>query len=280
MIDEKLKIIAVEAMPFVQLEKLKMERLTIEALPEPEKKSLFAEKIADFKATLEGELKQGIVNTVQTAAKNIQGFFNVDMLFEQAKEVYRKNASQFVSLAFMVAHLEQLREVLESEARSWDISNWHNRFQGIDNQIQTWKAKIPKPFNPSMVNLETMGSLIPNSKQLRFPIDRVGIADNKYFDKWLTDLLKSKPIFFEPQERYQESLKDFYTRVYLVESEREQKATTQQNIEQEKAIEQAKQQPQPQGQFESIPADELEAMREHQQGMDYGMKRLRELGRL
>ena len=110
--DEKLKILAVEAMPFVQLEKLKMERLTIEAVPEPEKKSLFAEKIADFKATLEGELKQGIVNTVQTAAKNIQGFFNADMLFEQANEVYRKNASQFVSLAFMFAHLEQLREVL------------------------------------------------------------------------------------------------------------------------------------------------------------------------
>ena len=55
---------------------------------------------------------------------------------------------------------------------------------------------------------------------------------------------------------------------------------SQQVIEQEKAIEQAKQQPQPQGQVESIPADELEAMREHQQGMDYGMKRLRELGRL
>jgi len=278
--DEKLKILAVEAMPFVQLEKLKMERLTIEAVPEPEKKSLFAEKIADFKATLEGELKQGIVNTVQTAAKNIQGFFNADMLFEQAKEVYRKNASQFVSLAFMVAHLEQLREVLESEARSWDISNWHNRFQGIDNQIQTWKQKISKPFHASLINVETCEKIIPGNKSLRWPIDRVLMADGKYYDKWLTDYLKSKPVFFEPQERYQESLKEFYTRVYLVEGEKEKKATTQQAIEQEKAVEQAKQQPQPQGQFEAIPTDEFDAMREHRESMDYGMRRLREMGRV
>ena len=65
-----------------------------------------------------------------------------------------------------------------------------------------------------------------------------------------------------------------------IPGKKEKKAATQQVIEQEKAVEQAKQQPQPQGQVESIPADELEAMREHQQGMDYGMKRLRELGRL
>jgi len=259
--DEKLKILAVEAMPHVQLEKLKAERLTIEAVPEPEKKTLFAEKIAEFKAILEGELKQGIANTAQTAARNVQESFQVDRLFEQGKEVYRKNASQLVSLAFMVAHVEQLREALENEARSRDVSTWNNRFQSVDKQIQTWKAKAPKPFNPSMINVETMGALIHGSKQLRFPIDRVSMADGKYYDKWLTDCLKSKPVFFEPQERYQESLKEFYTKVYFVEHEKENKIATQQAIEQEKvATEQAKQ-PQVEDTYR-IPDSELQAIRE------------------
>jgi hypothetical protein len=278
--DEKLKILAVEAMPFVQLEKLKTERLTIEAVPEPEKKTLFQQKIADFKESLQGELKQGITNIVAQSARNIQDNLSIDLLFEQAKQVYRKEVIKLSTPYLMLAYVDQLREALEYEARSWDVSNWHNRFQGIDNQIQTWKVKIPKPFDASMINVETMGSLIHGSKQLRFPADRIGMADGKYYDKWLTDLLKSKPVFFEPQERYQESLKEFYTKVYLVESEKENKAATQENIEQEKAIEQAKQQPEPQGQIDSIPADELEEMREHQQGMDYGMRRLREMGRV
>lgn len=130
-----------------------------------------------------------------------------------------------------------------------------------------------------MINTQTMGEITYGSKDLRFPAERVAMADGKYFDKWVTDLLKSKPVFFDPHERYVENLIRCFNEVYLVEAAKEQKAATQQAIEHEKAVEKAAQQPQPQSQDESIPSEELHTMWEHR-NKDYGIKRLKQLGRL
>ena len=67
--DQKLYILAVEAGPYVQLEKLKVKRTELELVPEPEKKTLYQQEIADFKASLEAELRQLITNIVAQSAR-------------------------------------------------------------------------------------------------------------------------------------------------------------------------------------------------------------------
>ncbi len=274
--DQKLYILAVEAGPYVQLEKLKVKRTELELVPEPEKKTLYQQEIADFKASLEAELRQLITNIVAQSARNIQGNLSVDLLFEQAKDVYRKETGKLSTPFIMLTHIEQLREALQSEANSWDVSQWQNRLHDVDRDITSWKAKISEPFSPDKINIATVEKMIPGNKSLRWPVDRCKQVDGKWADNWLTDFLNSKPILFDSPQ-YTDRLMECYEKVYLVEAAKEQKEEQVRMAEQQKAAQQAEPSP---GHTNVIPQSELQAMNENRESMDYGMRRLRELRRL
>ena len=276
--NEQKKILSVEAMPFVMLEKLKVKRIAIESLPEPEQKPLFQDIETIETQALQAEINQIHTNIVSQAAREIQDVFTPESLLETAKKIYRKEAVKFTVPDMMLRYLSGFKQALEHEVNSREYGKWTNRFADVDREIALWKSKVSEAFSPEKINTVTCEKIIPGNKSLRWPIDRVLMADGKYYDKWLTDYLKSKPVFFEPQERYQESLKEFYTRVYLVEGEKEKKATTQQAIEQEKAVEQAKQQPQGEDTYKA-PANELHAIYEQNEERSSLWQGSRRLGR-
>ena len=268
--DSRLKLLGEKepGLAYVEIRKLQAKRLELESLKEPEKMNPFEADLAELESALKAEVAQVVANIVQQANQNISSAYSNEGLLEQAKTIYRKEAGKLAQPFLMLQCFSTFKECLLNAAYSHEIESYSQRFAPIDSNIKSWQARIPVKFSPDLIN-----------KDERFPIERIGmLSGGVYFDKWLSDLLKHKPILFSSPE-YADRIVDVYE-LYKKEHEQEHMAATQQVIEQEKAIEQAKQQPQPQGQVESISADELEAMREHQQGMDYGMKRLRELGRL
>jgi len=256
--DDKLKILATEAMPHVEIERLRMERLKLEAIPEPEKKlAIFEGAIKEMEKALQAELNQVCANIVQTANQNIAAAYNEDDLLKQAQTIYRKEAMKLAPPYLMLQALPMFKQNLEHAAYSYDVGQWSNRFNDIDGKIASWRAKIAKSFDPSLINIETCEKLIPGNKQLRWPVDRCKQIDAKWVDSWLTDFLHSKPILFDSPQ-YADKLIEFYKTVYLVESQKDEKAATQQAIEEEKAIERAKQE-QPYQECETtIPAQEMQ----------------------
>ncbi|OPX97536.1 MAG: hypothetical protein A4E59_00698 [Syntrophorhabdus sp. PtaB.Bin027] len=277
--NEQKKILSVEAMPFVMLEKLKVKRIAIESLPEPEQKPLFQDIETIETQALQAEINQIHTNIVSQAAREIQDVFTPESLLETAKKIYRKEAVKFTVPDMMLRYLSGFKQALEHEVNSREYGKWTNRFADVDREIALWKSKVSEAFSPEKINTVTCEKIIPGNKSLRWPVDRCKQVDGLWADSWLQDALHSKPILFSSPQ-YNDKLIEFYNTFYLKEHAKENKTATQQNIEQEKAIEQAKQQPQPQGQFEAIPTDEFDAMREHRESMDYGMRRLREMGRV
>lgn len=256
--EEILKILATEAMPHVEIERLRMERLKLEAIPEPEKKlAIFEGAIKEMEKALQAELNQVCANIVQTANQNIASAYNEDDLLKQAQTIYRKEAMKLAPPYLMLQALPLFKQNLEHAAYSYDVGQWANRFNDIDGKIASWRAKIAKSFDPSLINIETCEKLIPGNKQLRWPVDRCRQVDGKWADSWLTDFLHSKPILFDSPQ-YNEKLIEFYKTVYLVESQKDERTATQKAIEEEKAIERAKQeQPYQEGEL-TIPAEEMQ----------------------
>jgi hypothetical protein len=235
--DNKLYFLAVEAGYYIELERLKREKMRIEAEPEPvfNEAGLFNEFLKTETKALEDELQQTITNIVSTAGQEILATYSPERLIEQTKQVCRKNVASLAPSYLMLKCLPLLKASLEKDMQSRAYGKWASRTNEIDRQLQEWKRKEPKHFTPSMINLETMNALIPGNKELRFPIDRIGVAGNAYFCKWLTDYLDTKPVLFEPHERYVESLIRCYNEVYLVEHRREEKQKQTTIAEQEAA---------------------------------------------
>jgi len=255
---DKLKILATEAMPHVEIERLKIERVKLEAIPEPEKKaSVFEGAIKEMEKALQAELNQVCANIVQTSNQNIASAYNENDLLKQAQTLYRKEAMKLAPPYLMLQALPLFKQNLEHAAYSYDVGQWSNRFNDIDGKIQSWLAKIPEPFSPEKINIITVEKMIPGNKHLRWPVDRCKQVDGKWADSWLTDFLHSKPILFDSPQ-YKEKLIEFYKTVYLGEAQKDEKAATQQAIEEEKAIERAKQE-QPYQECETtIPAQEMQ----------------------
>jgi len=268
--DSRLKLLGEKepGLAYVEIRKLQAKRLELESLKEPEKMNPFEADLAELESALKAEVAQVVANIVQQANQNISSAYSNEGLLEQAKTIYRKEAGKLAQPFLMLQCFSTFKECLLNAAYSHEIESYSQRFAPIDSNIKAWEKRIPGKFSPDLIN-----------KDERFPISRVGqLSDGTFIDRYLTELLGSKPIAFDAPN-YADKIVEVY-QLYKKTFDEEHQAEQARMVQNEKAIAQAAQQPQPQGQVESIPADELEAMREHQQGMDYGMKRLRELGRL
>jgi hypothetical protein len=111
----------------------------------------------------------------------------------------------------LLQYLLLLQKEMEELSFTREMQVFNSRFEGIDGSIRSWGSKIPKPFDKSLINMEK-----------RFPINRVGFLQERPFDKWLSDGLKEKPIFFD-SPNYIEKLIQFYNEVYLPLHEKEEK---------------------------------------------------------
>ena len=228
--DERIKLIAEKdgALCHIEIARLKEERLRLEAMPEPEKVNLFQNEMAEMEKALQGEISQTVANIVNQASQNILSVFSPENLLEEAKKVYRKEAVKLAAPELMLRHLNEFKKSLQNHVDSRNLGEWSERLKGIDQQIKSWVEKIPAPFSEDKIN-----------KDVRFPANRIGQADGKYYDKWLTDYLKSKPILFESPQ-YTDKLVEFYQTVYLPEYKKEQADANKQALAQEQANEAAR----------------------------------------
>lgn len=228
--DERIKLIAEKegALCHIEITRLKEERFKLEAMPEPEKVNLFEQEIAEMEKALQAEVSQTVANIVQQAAQNIHSVYSPGNLLEQAKTVYRKEASKLAVPDLMLRHLHEFKKALQHQADSHNQGIWNNRLKTIDENIKSWTAKIPVPFSPDLIN-----------KNERFPHSRCGMVDKQWVDLWLTDLLHSKPVLFSAAD-YKDKLVEVY-HLYVKEHEKEQAAANKQALAQEAAIQAAKQ---------------------------------------
>jgi hypothetical protein len=228
--DERINLIATKDGPlcFIEIARLKNERLKVEAMPEPEKVNLFQNEIAEMEKALQAECSQVVANIVDQAAQNILSVFSPENLFDEAKKVYRKEAVKLAAPDLMLRHLNEFKNSLQNHVYSRNLGVWNNRLKEIDANIKSWTAKIPAPFSEDKIN-----------KDVRFPISRCGQVDGKFYDKWLTDYLKSKPILFDSPQ-YTDKLVEFYQTVYLPEYKKEQADANKQALAQEQANEAAR----------------------------------------
>lgn len=223
--DERIKLIAEKdgALCHIEIARLKNERLKVEAMPEPEKVNLFQNEMAEMEKALQGEISQTVANIVNQAAQNILSVFSPENLFDEARKVYRREAVKLVQPDLMLRHLNEFKKSLQNHVYSRNLGVWNNRLKEIDANIKSWTAKIPAPFSEDKIN-----------KDVRFPISRCGQVDGKFYDKWLTDYLKSKPILFDSPQ-YIDRLIEFYNTIYLKEHEKEQAELNKQSLAQEAA---------------------------------------------
>jgi hypothetical protein len=185
-------------------------------------------------------------------------------LLTEAQKVFKKEALKLAPAYLMLQMLPLFRQSLEDTAHSHVVGAWSSRAKAIKDNIKSWTAKIPAPFSEDKIN-----------KDPRFPASRIGQADGKYYDMWLTVLLKSKPILFDSPQYVDHSVECFQ-KVYLVEHDKEQKGQQSQTL----AVEGLAKQEQPQPYSETpIPQSELEAMWERPE-LDYGMRELHKRGRI
>jgi hypothetical protein len=265
--DNRLKMIGEKepGLAYIEIQKLQTERLKLEAIPEPGKINPFQDSVAEMEKALQAEVNQVVANIVQTANQSVSSSYSNEDMLDQAKVIYRKEAMKLGPPYLMLQCLPMFKQALDHTAYSHDLDQWSSRFKAIDGLIKGWKDKIPVPFSPDLIN-----------KNERFPIDRIGMMSNgTYFDRWLSELLKSKPILFNSNE-YPDRLVDAYE-LYKKTFEGEQKAEAD-RIAKAAGIQQGPEPPYVEEQ--KIPDEELKAMWEKPDLGDYGMNRLRELRRI
>ena len=110
----------------------------------------------------------------------------------------------------MLQYFSILQREMEAVLFAREMEGFNRRFESIDGNIRKWEGKIPKAFDKNLINVDS-----------RYPIDRVGFLQEKPFDRWLTNGLKEKALFFD-SPTYTEKLIQFYNEVYLPLHEKEQ----------------------------------------------------------
>lgn len=249
--DNRLKLIGEKeaGLAYIEIRKLQQKRLELEAVPEPVQTDPYQDVLAEMEKALQAEANQVVANIVATANQNLGGNFSVEGLLEQAKVIYRKEAAKLAVPDMMVKYFQQFRKELVRHVHACDMDMWSGRFKAIDGLIKGWKDKIPVSFSPDLIN-----------KNERFPIDRIGMMSNgAYFDRWLTELLKSKPILFSSSE-YPDRLVDAYE-LYKKTFEEEAKIETNRIAKAQKAAEQTPEPPYVEDY--RPPAEEMAALREN-----------------
>ena len=195
--DDITRILGEEGSVFCEIKRLKEQRKEAEKRPKPEQRSKAEWKLNQDKL-VEAKAREKARNLVNRAHSEIVSVYSDEGLIERVNSLLEKEmlSERKLLLPFIQESLESMTYGKEMES--------YNRLTGdLDNAITMTIQNIPKPFSPSLINVDK-----------RFPFDRVAqTSDGRYYDVWLTNGLKSKPIFFDASN-YDEKRMEFYEKVY------------------------------------------------------------------
>jgi hypothetical protein len=203
--------LAVEATPHVEIRRLRAERKRLEALPRPDKSPAdLTGLVSEMEASLKARIAEGARSVVHKAAQNCEASFSAGALKEQTVKVFHDNLSNEIEAVVLLQYLPYLRKSMEEAMLRKSIDGYDNRFRDVDAGIRRWGEKIYVPFDPELIN--DPGVKYPQGGK-RFPYTRCRELSGRFFDSWLTDALKSKPIFFDSPD-YVDRLIEFFEKIY------------------------------------------------------------------
>ena len=211
--DKILEQLGNEAGPFKTDKGLKEQRVQAQKKPKPEKKNRFNEWRGQKEKELRQQMQTIAWGMVQKASQDIASLYSDSGLLEHTMKNFEREQVKVMWPAVQLQYLDLLQEALENVCYSKELEVYNAELREFDNMISNIQSKFPKPFDISLINVDK-----------RFPIDRIGFdgSNNRPFDKWLTEGLKSrKPIFFEPHDEYVKSLIRFYEEVYWTIAQKE-----------------------------------------------------------
>ena len=210
--DKIIELIGNEAGPHVTLRDVRARRKELEKIPPPVKVNKFDGWAKEKEKELHARMKTIATTQVQAAQHDIGDLFNPDLLLEYTQKNFEKAQTQAMWPFIQLQYLSMVTEALEATAYAKEREVYDNRFREIDREILRAEQVLPKAFDSSLIN-----------RDKRYPVERCGQdKDGRWFDRWLTDGLKSKqPIFFDDKEKYIDALCRYYKEVYWATAERE-----------------------------------------------------------
>ena len=223
--DKIINQIGEEAGVFITLRDLREKRKELEKQVPPLRENKFSKWKQDREAELKKEMVRVAQGPVQRAAADIASAWSPEKLLELTEKYFMMEQVKVMWPAVSLMYLPLVTEALETALYSQEKNKFDGRFQSIDAGIQRMTSMIPKPFSPEMINTDK-----------RFPVERCGQDQNgRWYDRWLTDGLKSKPIFFDDQEKYIDALCRYYHEVYWATAEKEKAEKQAQTLKIEEA---------------------------------------------
>jgi hypothetical protein len=203
--------LAVEAVAHIELKRLKEARKKMENDPKPLPVDLSG-WAKEMETSLKNQMETTARSIVQKAKTEIESMFSVDGLKAGVLKVFHQNLSNEVEGPLLLQYLPLLQKEMEAALLSREMERFNSRFAAVDGEIRNWQGKIPKPFSPELINTDG-----------RFPISRCRELQGRYYDVWLSDALKSKPIFWDAVD-YIDKLTIFWETIFKPIDEAEKRA--------------------------------------------------------
>lgn len=175
--------------------------------------------VKDTVESLKEQMRSAARSVVDIAEKEVTASFNVEDFKTHVISTFTKVSLNNLWKTMLIEYLPLLRVEMERVMLARDISSHEARLRDAERKVGMQKSKIPKPFSPDSINIDP-----------RFPASRCRELQGRYFDAWLTDGLKSKPVFFDSLE-YVNKLIEFHDTVYVPLKEKEQEPKTDSSLE-------------------------------------------------
>jgi hypothetical protein len=198
--DANYLVLGSEALPYVFIKGLQKQRDDlVVSTPKPARVDL-----SDWAKKAKDDAVIAMKNFAYSTVDWVKMF--PDILGYKVKESFHASVLNGTAIEpfLFLQYVDLLKTAMEDLLSQVSIDQYNSKFQDIDNNIAIWNQKILRKFSPSLINVDA-----------QFPIERIGFdSTGKPYDKWLTDALKAKPIFFD-DPAYVDKLILFYNTVYL-----------------------------------------------------------------
>ena len=209
--DKREEMIGNESGLFVTIREKNVKRKECEEIPKPVKQDKFSQWAEEKLKALKGEVNQIAVNLAGAAFHAVANVYSEKAMAASLDDVMTRETLKIITPVVMQTYVPLLKEELNNIAYRIELGEWQKRLTEIDGEIARLTARTPQPFSPEKINRDP-----------RFPIDRVAQdKDGRWYDRWVTEGLKGKPVYFEPQKQYEDALCRYYHEVYWATAEKE-----------------------------------------------------------
>jgi hypothetical protein len=205
-VDKIINLLGEKGAGFFKVKSEREKKKVSDLIPQPENQVNLENYRLEMEETTKKELEAKAQNIFVSVNNEISSVWSKNLFLETVRK--RVMALPY---AERMAVLPYIQKGAEAIIYQMEFDAWGKRSADVDRNIRGYESGFPKPFDIGMMNSGD------------YPKERIGFADNKPFDKWLTEALGEKrPIFFEPYERWGEKLSECYEKVYLKEYQKDQ----------------------------------------------------------